>query len=163
MGASVMTVQERAFAGIAYSQLPVSDWGGYSDAPVARFEHTAFSMAEGWKRARERLLTLWNLEPDWDDAGASAPDKSILSGAIRMSEAQRSGWLSEQTEAKMADGRPTRLLPPPSRISPSQDGTILFEWQAPGFYFEIEALTPNTGECMLIDGESKAEHFPFRW
>jgi hypothetical protein len=159
-----MNLQERSFAEIAYSQLPASESDtGRADAALARLNQVTSAMAEGWKRAGERLLALWNLEPNWDDEGAPSPGTSILSGALRLAEINRRGWLSEQTEAKLTDGRPTGLLPPPNRISPSQDGTILFEWQDSGFYFEIEVLTPNTAECMLIAGESKAKHFPFRW
>jgi hypothetical protein len=166
MGAGVMNVQERPFAEIAYSKLPVSEASsGLSNVAVVQLDQVPLSMAEGWKLARERLLTLWNLEPNWDDEGAPSPDKSILSGALRLAETQRRGWQSEQTEAKLVDGRPTRLLPPPNRISPSQHGTILFEWQWPGVYFEVEIISPNAAECMLMTEGSKAIHFlyPYHW
>ena len=121
---------------------------------TTRDEAPAF--AAGWGAAIDRLLALWGLEPDWDANGSPAPDRAALSGAIVFAEQQKKRWGA----ALVVGDDP---LPPPHRIAPSCDGTVVLEWQTPTTYLEIEVLSANAADGMLVAEGAAPIHTCLTW
>ena len=93
-----------------------------------------------WLRANEQLERLRALEPDWDGEGAEVPNRDLFNNI--------NDWLS-----KLAGND----YVPPSRLTASQDGTVVLEWHQDQEYTEVEFLEPNHAEWMqrLPDGRYK--------
>ena len=130
-----------------------------SDPPNGTTRDGTPGFVAGWGAAIDRLLELWTLEPDWDDNGSPAPDRAALSGAIVFAEQQKKRW-----ENPLSDGYgPLPPFPPPHRIAPSCDGTVVLEWQTPTTYLEIEVLSANAADGMLVAEGAAPIHTCLTW
>lgn len=79
-----------------------------------------------------RMIELKSLQDNWDGEGAEAPKLELINIAITLL-----GFIQH-------------TLPPPTRITPSQTGNIVLEWQfKDSTYLEVEIVDPFHIECML--------------
>ena len=80
----------------------------------------------------QELKDIGSLQDDWDGEGAEAPKSELVASAITLLDFIQN------------------TLPPPTRITPSQTGNIVFEWQfEDNIYLEVEIVDPFHIECML--------------
>jgi hypothetical protein len=99
---------------------------------------------ESWSERLDDLLDIRCLEDDWDGLGARAPSLALVDSAIQLAQELRQlGCIS------------------PSRIVPGVNGTVLFEWQADGVYWEIEVLRPYYAEAVKMTTGEPPEHWIF--
>lgn len=88
---------------------------------------------ETWRQRIQELHELSALEDNWDGEGAIAAEQDIF----------------EIADAYLQHMSITKEFPPPTRISLSMDGEIIFEWQfANGTYLEAAFSDPNQVEWM---------------
>lgn len=92
-----------------------------------------------WSELVDDLLVLRTLEEDWDGQGAVAPHPTLVDGAITL--AQHFQLTGEC---------------PADRVIASVNGTIIFEWQGPSGYLEIEVTTPVEAEGRRVRAGSEA-------
>lgn len=82
----------------------------------------------GWECVARAIDTMRELADDWDGDGAVAPSAAVVSNALRIT-----------SSLELRDD-----FPPPSRVLPSVNGTIVFEWRFGDWYSEIEV---ENGSC----------------
>jgi hypothetical protein len=95
-----------------------------------------------WQQAFEELRALSRLRDDWDGLGAHAPSPALLGSAVKVAEWYR------------ASGRPA-----PSRVVAGTDGAVIIEWQAEGYYADLEIVEPNHAKGMLRLQGRPTEHW----
>ncbi len=125
--------------------VPIAAWpheegrtNGASQPPAKAVED-----AGPWEPHILKLHEFHHLGDNWDGAGAKAPSPELL--------------LSAGALAYVFHNQGT---PPPSRVVPGLDGTVLFEWQFPdGGYGEVEVVRPWFAEVMLVEPGQPAEHW----
>jgi hypothetical protein len=86
-----------------------------------------------WSQLIDDLLTLRDLEEDWDCQGAAAPHPAVVDGSIT---------LAQHFQAKK--------IVPADRVIAGVSGTVFFEWHSSGGYLEIEVTTPDQAECRSV-------------
>lgn len=92
-----------------------------------------------WIRCVEHLDELRALQPGWNSEGAKDIDDGIADTAADL----------------LAIVRATGELPPPRRLAPSPDGTVVIEWNVDGGYLEAEVSAPRVIEWMWsVPGKS---------
>jgi hypothetical protein len=100
-----------------------------------------------WDSLLDRLLEIRTLKDDWDGLGAAAPRPEIVDSAIRFLKFLRRGQVS----------------PPPSRVAPSSNGAVLFEWQSGGSYKEAEIEETHRVEWMELSADGSTRHWSEPW
>lgn len=96
-----------------------------------------------WEPYVQQIVQFQHLGDDWDGAGAKSPADELLISAIAL-----------------ANVFGIQGVPPPSRVVPGLDGTVLFEWQLPdGVHAEVEVVRPFFAEVMLIEPGQPARHW----
>src|SRR5437588_11678490 len=79
-----------------------------------------------WEPAVQKIVEFQHLGDDWDGPGTKAPSRELLESAIGLA------YVFYQNG-----------VPPPQRVAPGVDGSVLFEWQDPdGTYTEVETVRP---------------------
>jgi hypothetical protein len=102
--------------------------------------------ADAWYAAISTLLGFRELGDNWDGLGARAPSAELIASAVGLA-----CLLEEST------------LPPPTRVVPGLDRTVLLEWQeADGTYAEVEVVRPLYAEGMIVEPGKPAQHWTFR-
>ena len=86
-----------------------------------------------WVHLVDELKRIRTLKDDWDGEGTEAPPVSLVDAAIT---------LAQKLEANG--------YPPADRVIASVNGTIYFEWHAPGGYQEIEVTSPVHAEFRTV-------------
>lgn len=80
----------------------------------------------------QELENIQSLQENWDGEGAEAPKLELIDSAISLL-----GFIQKK-------------LPPPSRITPTQTGNIVLEWQFENnIYLEAEIVDRSCVEWML--------------
>lgn len=106
-------------------------------------ERTKAVEAQRWVHVFSEVDALRGLKDDWDGQGALAPDEEVVASALGLA------CLLEE-----------RQLPPPVRVVPGPNATVILEWQwSDGTYAEIEIVRPFYGEVMLVRPGKPAEHW----
>lgn len=125
------------------------DYNDVSSRRISPFLMTSekFESFKRWRKATSDLIKLGNLGNNWDGEGAVAPDQELIDSAIDCLKI-----LSKKLE-----------LPPPTRITSSHDGEIVFEWQNANEYFQAEIKRPFQAKCMHYDVSGNFTHFIFPW
>ncbi len=98
-------------------------------------------LPDKWNRVFSELNLMYHLQDDWDGAGADVPDPAIISFALALARE----WKNNFCEA-------------PSRVTPTLDGGISFEWKKNGIYRELELIRPGYGELMTIEPNEPTRH-----
>jgi hypothetical protein len=107
-----------------------------------------------WTAVIDQLIEFGTWKADWDNEGAPAPNKDAVSGAI---------GLVNHFLALLHENQADKM-PPPSRVLPTIDGTILFEWQFPGSYMELDVRGKNEADGMILrKGVINALHSKVTW
>jgi hypothetical protein len=90
-----------------------------------------------WQECFSELLTFRDLQDDWDGLGAKAPFDWAIRSAIELAENLRqNGW------------------PAPGGVIPGITGTVLFEWQNPGLFIELEVTSESSADQLVMrDGQ----------
>ena len=90
-----------------------------------------------WQECFSELLTFRDLQDDWDGLGAKAPFDWAIRSAIELAEDLRQkGW------------------PAPGGVIPGVTGTVLFEWQNPGLFIELEVTSQSSADQLVMrDGQ----------
>jgi hypothetical protein len=90
-----------------------------------------------WQECFSELLTFRDLQDDWDGLGAKAPFDWAIRSAIELAENLRQkGW------------------PAPGGVIPGITGTVLFEWQNPGLFIELEVTSQSSADQLVMrDGQ----------
>ncbi len=114
------------FGQIIQAPLDSSSEGGavLTDSPLPQ---------DGWAQQIDELLSIRNLEDDWDGLGAKGPSTALVDSALRLALIFRSS-----------------NTPAPCRIVPGRTGTVIFEWQVGETYQELEVTRPHHAECVMI-------------
>ena len=103
-------------------------------------------MPEGggvWHPAIQKIVTFQDLHDDWDGQGAKAPDLALLESSVGL--------------AYLLAGRG---MPPPDRVVPGLEGSVIMEWQEPGgTYREIEIVERFFAEVMVLEPGKPARHW----
>lgn len=109
---------------------------------VADVDQSAES-ACSWDRVIDDLLSLRQLQDDWDGQGAEAPDPAVVDSALKLA-------LNFRASA----------MHPADRVVAGVNGTVFFEWFAPTQYLEIEVLAPGAAEGRWVYRETnRVEEF----
>jgi hypothetical protein len=95
-----------------------------------------------WERVFEELRSLALLQDDWDGLGAKAPSPALLASAVKIAEWYR----ASNTIA-------------PSRVVAGTDGAIIIEWQAEGFYADLEIIKPYYAKGMVRMKGRQTQHW----
>jgi hypothetical protein len=98
------------------------------------------SRREGWGEVVQSIQNLSGLPGNWDGEGSEPPSPEILSRAIQITEELRKS-----------------KLPPPTTAVATRAGIVLFTWQDPSDYRELE-VTESGIETMFIDENGVATH-----
>lgn len=120
---------------------------GFSQDPE-RLPHNNGDQSHGadagpWEPTVLAIVRLVELENNWDGLGARAPTYDLLASAVGLA------------YALMHKG-----MDPPSRVVPSLDGTVAFEWQTPdGVYCEVEIERPFHARVTLLEPGQPAKHW----
>jgi len=88
---------------------------------------------DGWGEQIDELLSIRNLQDDWDGLRAKAPSTALVDSALRLALNFR-----------------TTKTPAPCRIVPDRTGTVIFEWQVGDTYQELEVTRPHHAEFVII-------------
>ncbi|HZK81214.1 MAG TPA: hypothetical protein VFC46_09115 [Humisphaera sp.] len=101
-----------------------------------------------WFKGKESIDRLFSLEDDWDGMGAKAPSAILIGNANDFLQSLRCG----------------EVVPPPSAVVATPLGTIMFEWQGMGAYFEAVISRPYVAEFLFegLDGESISWEVPWK-
>ncbi|MCE9531317.1 MAG: hypothetical protein K8T89_09380 [Planctomycetes bacterium] len=92
----------------------------------------AFSHA--WRKLIDELVAIRRLEDDWDGQGAQAPEVALVDSAIALARYfQSNDW------------------PTANFVIAGGNGTIIFEWQGPEEFLEIEVTATNAAEGRQFD------------
>jgi hypothetical protein len=106
-------------------------------------ERKAAADAGPWESAVQKMVAFQELEDDWDGQGAQAPTYEILCSAIGLA------YTFHQ-----------QGVDPPSRVVPTPEGSVVFEWQDPdGTYAEVEVVGWLSAEVMCIEPGKPAQHW----
>lgn len=102
-------------------------------AAARRSSMAAFATRQhsGWDVVYRAINAMRDLSDDWDGDGAAAPSPPVVNNALRIAAA-----------LELQDG-----FPPPSRVLPSVNGTIVLEWTFGGWHSEIEV---ENGSCAAL-------------
>lgn len=96
-----------------------------------------------WDGVIDQLLTLRQLEDDWDGQEAAAPDPGVVDSALRL--AVRFHHAGQ---------------PPADRVLAGVNGTVFFEWHTPTQYTEIEVVAPGRAEGRRVNkSDNSVEEF----
>jgi hypothetical protein len=134
--------------GLLDCPVPRNDWArggrnGSSLSPAGQDAETGVPDAGPWEPAVEEVVAYQHLGDNWDGFGAKAPTRELLESAIGL--------------AYIFYGKG---VPPPQRVVPGVDGTVLFEWQlTDGTYAEVEIDRPLHAEVMWIEPGKPAKHW----
>lgn len=100
--------------------------------------------ATRWRDGFDRLQSFDRLKPDWYERGSVPPSPAVLSGALFFFLG-----LQESSDA-----------PPPSRVSPTPYGSVVFEWLSKdGGYLAAEIETPSELDWINKPAYGPAEHW----
>ena len=111
--------------------------------PVERGAEAPHSLPHPWKPAIQEIVTYQHLEDNWDCGGAKAPSRELLESAIGLA------------YCFLGKG-----VPPPHRVVPGVDGSVVFEWQDPdGTYSEVEIVRPFFAEVMVVEPGKPAQQW----
>ena len=90
----------------------------------------------------QELENIQSLHDNWDGEGAEAPKSELIDSAITLL-----GFIQKK-------------LPPPSRITPTQNGGIVLDWQFENnIYLEAEIADPCLVEWMLEIPFQQTQHW----
>jgi hypothetical protein len=89
---------------------------------------------------------LQKLRHNWDGEDARPPAPAVLDS------------VAELLRQSRKIGRAA-----PSRISVTEDGTMMVEWQSPGMIATVEVSNPNEGEWLISRAGYPAEFRIERW
>lgn len=112
---------------------------------AARPESTAKVISEAgpWEPAVQKIVAFQHLEEDWDGFGAETPSRELLESAIGLA------YLLRERE-----------VPPPSRVAPGVEGSVILEWQfSDGAYGIAEIVRPFFAEVMLLQPGQPPKHW----
>ncbi len=84
--------------------------------------------------------------PNWDGPGTEGPTHTLVDSAIELA-------------VRLRD----KHYPPPFRVSPGADGTVVMEWQTGGTYQQLEVSRPFVAELYSAPpgGPSTFTEIPF--
>ncbi|MCU7883956.1 MAG: hypothetical protein KZQ82_07110 [Candidatus Thiodiazotropha sp. (ex Lucinoma annulata)] len=100
-----------------------------------------------WLLRHNELNMISKLLPDWDGLGADVPNSDLYDTAVDLfNHLGKSNWEE-----------------PPSRILPSPEGTIIFEWTIDGMYLEAEICEPWCIEWMQDEEGADPEYWSQCW
>jgi hypothetical protein len=138
----------RDFLSDSDQQLPALVW---SDRDViyilSHLPKDSIVNGRDWAKQEARIAEIRELKGDWDEEGATAPDRALLDSAYALLRKQR---MSEK-------------WPGPSRIVPSPDGAIIIEWQTPTAIATLEIARPFEGDWMIQRPGYPAEFRTDEW
>lgn len=102
------------------------------------------------KEKIEELEGFRLLHANWDGEGAEKPKRELVDSAIALlTNLPDVGWIFSGRE-----------LPPPSRVTATQIGNIVLEWQFnDGYYLEAEVSEPSRVEWMFEDPIRPTKHW----
>lgn len=100
-----------------------------------------------WFSRLGELHALYELEDNWDGEGAEPLSRGNIDSAIQYF---KTLYSQKQT-------------PPPSRVTASQDGEVIIEWQINGVYIEATISQPYLAECMYVYPDGSVRHFDVEW
>jgi hypothetical protein len=115
------------------------------DAVYERAQPYQRSSRRGWGAVIDRLQSLLALEDDWDGGGARRPAPATIRYCVAL--ARR--WANDD-------------ITPPSSVSPTLEGGVVFQWQEEGTRMEAEVNEPGRAECMLSVRGQKPKHWVIR-
>jgi hypothetical protein len=118
---------------------------------VSAFTHSGSSGNEElricWNELIDELLRILMLDDNWDGEGSEAPDRALVSGAI-----------------KLAQNLKASKYTPADRVIASVNGTVYFEWHTPHGYQEIEVISPLDAELRwLPEGSDMTQVVHLTW
>jgi hypothetical protein len=95
-----------------------------------------------WREVMDRLRSFERLEENWDGFEANPPSAALI-----------------ESTALLAQELKARGAPPPSRVVPGKNGSVVLEWQKQGAYAEIEVCQPGYAEGLLAVPGKPADHW----
>ncbi|MFZ5620857.1 MAG: hypothetical protein ACOY5W_07535 [Pseudomonadota bacterium] len=105
------------------------------------FSSPEAAIHEAYTKALEKMMSILNLRDNWDGEDARAPEEDITQTALMLF---HQSMLNEFY---------------PSRISPTHEGSIVFEWQANSTYLQAEVEMPYRIDWMERDQNGKYKHW----
>src|SRR5262245_53287231 len=82
--------------------------------------------AGAWEPAVQTIVGFQHLGDDWDGFGAEAPSRELLESAIGLAYVFKENG-----------------VPPPNRVAPGVEGSVILEWQFPdGDHGLVEVVRP---------------------
>ncbi len=121
----------------------VGEWNGLSMPSAERPAEKPLEDAGPWEPAVQEIVSYQHLDDNWDGYGAEAPSLELLASAIGLA------YTFYQTG-----------VPPPHRVAPGVNGSVIFEWQdVDGTYTEVENVRPLYAEVMMIEPGQPAKHW----
>ena len=108
---------------------------------TAQLEH----VARTWDERIDRLLAIRQLEDDWDGQGAPAPAVDVVDSALVLALLLRH------------DG-----VVPPTGVVQGVGGEVLFDWQSPDTYVEVEVTGPYAADAFIHVPGQPLRHIALR-
>jgi hypothetical protein len=121
------------------------------------------SQQDPWDNCLQSLLTLRDLDDDWDGEGSRRPNTHNVETAIAWVTCMRSQIGSASVVEKMPEAMkqslPFRYLVPPfaPEVMPGTDGEISLIWRTQEEYLEAEINEPGHFEWMSIKKGQQAK------
>jgi hypothetical protein len=101
--------------------------------------------APGWRRLKDRLHEIRELDENWDGLRGRAPRSDAVDSIFALLQI-----LQDSDEM-------------PTRIAPSPDGAVIIEWQNAGGYASLEVEAPFVGQFMLEQPGQPTIHNEWNW
>jgi len=98
-----------------------------------------------WSRITRELKEIKQLSDDWDGLGATAPTLNTWQRASQVFNAMRENSASDYG--------------PPTRVVPSPEGTIVFEWQFQSLFISAEVSDDNCIYWMFAADGDRSRHW----
>ena len=125
---------------------------GHSDQPAVYLmafgsTHSKNDQSDKWESAIDSITKMQWLKRDWDGDGAKVPSETLVVSVVRYAKYLKS-----------------KNSPPPTRVSPIEDGGIALEWSGDGEFRHCEFMVPYIVEAFTsIPGKPpKYEEIDFR-
>ena len=105
--------------------------------------HDPSAAAAAWNQRIDQLLAVRQLEDDWDGQGSPAPAVEVVDSALVLALLLRQAGVE-----------------PPTGVVQSVGGEVLFDWQSPDKYVELEVTGPYTADVFIHVPGQPLRHIP---